>query len=221
MMEGSVVLTSTGIHKSWTKWTSLILVPVFDLKSRWWIWKFGRLSWLACVTYGGWFGVKNKAGLSCRCIWKDYLIRRNRGDLNRCSQEWLKLIKDTRRFLGAMRLYMLTSWYQPQFSITHGRVVAAKGCQAGKGLKTRQHCPPSNCRLVEFVKSKANPNNNLMMRRAGLSIKKNCQTAKGLLFFSKKNCRNQPFGKNWKIQEFYLISDFPGPGFFSSVCSNV
>ena len=33
----------------------------------------------------------------------------------------------------------------------------------------RQHCRLTISRLVEFVKSEANPNNNLMMRRAGLS----------------------------------------------------
>ena len=38
-----------------------------------------------------------------------------------------------------------------------------------RGLLDRQHCHLTICRLVEFVKSEANPNNNLMMRRAGLS----------------------------------------------------
>ena len=33
----------------------------------------------------------------------------------------------------------------------------------------RQHCRLTICRLVEFVKSETNPNNNMMMRRAGLS----------------------------------------------------
>ena len=32
----------------------------------------------------------------------------------------------------------------------------------------RQHCRLTICRFLDFVKSEANPNNNLMMRRAGL-----------------------------------------------------